>query len=420
MNKWTDGFLDLMKNEADPLADQVVAALFEKGEIAQLNRVLDQLDSNQEAIPEDFPAPVAEFLRATETLPPWAEEKRLLRAQETFTRNGPAFGVALMYASLPSLYAGAMGGVQILAMTGTLRNHFRRRAAETLRFILDVMSPGGLAPRGRGIRTAQKVRLMHATIRHFARVSGRWAALPDWGQPINQEELAGTLLAFSAYAVDILEKLDVHLSEDQAEDILHTWQAIGHVLGIQPELYPENLEDARALWSVIAKRNFKPTREAVQLGQSHLAFLNELLPGKALDGTNPALMRFLMGRRLAVRCLGLPSGGWHIALVYVLRAWFGFAEVFWQTKGPLSVFLSRLHLEMMEALQRYWQGADPGGFRLPEHLDPADEGPRAATGDAAPGRDWTPASGQAAPSDSPSSGGKASPASTPSQGDNRT
>jgi hypothetical protein len=211
---------------------------------------------------------------------------------------------------------------------------------------------------------------MHATIRHFARTTGRWGAQPDWGQPINQEELAGTLLGFSSYALDGLNKLDVHLSDQEGEDLLHTWQAIGHVLGIQAELYPENLKDARALWDKIDSRNFHPTPQGKQLGQAHLEFLAELVPGKALDGTNAALMCFLMGKKVAVQCLGIPSGGWHIALVYLLRGWFGFSNIFWQSKGPLSKLLGSLHLEMMEALQRYWQGSDSGGFRLPEALDP--------------------------------------------------
>ena len=159
-------------------------------------------------------------------------------------------------------------------MTGQLKDHYRRRAAETLRFILDVMEPGALEPGGKGIRSAQKVRLLHATIRHFARVSGRWAALPQWGEPINQEELLGTLLSFSSLAVDNASRLGARLSHAEGEDLLYAWRVVGGILGIESEVIPRNLPEARATWSRIAQRNFGPTLDGKALARDHLAFLD--------------------------------------------------------------------------------------------------------------------------------------------------
>src|SRR5690606_2016786 len=136
-------------------------------------------------------------------------------------------GVALMYASLPTLYAGAQGGVQLLSMTGQLRKHYRRRAAVTLRFILDCMEPGSFQGAGAGLFAVQRVRLIHATVRHFAKTSGKWAALPEWGEPLNQEELLGTLLAFSVQAIDGSAQLGGPLSDREAEDLLYAWHVVG-------------------------------------------------------------------------------------------------------------------------------------------------------------------------------------------------
>jgi hypothetical protein len=51
--------------------------------------------------------------------------------------------------------------------THRLINHPFRRIVETAQFVLDVMAPDGLGHSGRGVRSAQKVRLMHAAIRHL-------------------------------------------------------------------------------------------------------------------------------------------------------------------------------------------------------------------------------------------------------------
>jgi ER-bound oxygenase mpaB/B'/Rubber oxygenase, catalytic domain len=216
----TDSKLDELRRQGDPVADGCIAELFRTREIGSVNAVLDALSRNGGPIPDNPPPALREYLIQSAELPADYDAARFRRAQEAFVIDGPALGVALMYASLPSLYAGAMGGAQLLAMTGQLDNHYRRRAAETLRFILDCMEPGGFGPAGTGIRAIQKVRLIHATVRFFAKHGGRWAALPEWGVPLNQEELAGTLLAFSVVAIDNATLLGTSISPAEAEDFL--------------------------------------------------------------------------------------------------------------------------------------------------------------------------------------------------------
>jgi hypothetical protein len=365
----TDALLDRMRRTADPLADETVAELFRDGSVPAVNAALEQLTHNGPLPPGEGPPALLRFLEKASAAPPEVDAIRIRRAQEFFTRHGPAFGIVLMYSSLPTLYAGAQGGVQILSMTGQLSRHFRRRAAETLRFILDVMTPGGLEYRGRGIRTAQKVRLMHACIRHFARVSGRWAALPQWGEPINQEELAGTLLSFSSLAVDNLELLGGKVAPGDAEDYLHAWRCIGHWMGIEAEMRPTSMAEARDLWGRIEMRNFSRTPEGVALTRDHLDFLDEMVPGKALDGFNLPLMRHLMGRRIAVGYLGLPGPGRFSIWIDVIRRFFGFADRFLAAAGPLDRLVAEVNLQMMEALQRYWAEGRSTPFRLPQRLE---------------------------------------------------
>jgi hypothetical protein len=71
---------------------------------------------------------------------------------------------------------------------------------ETGQFLIDVANVGGLDENGKGRRAIQRVRLMHAAVRHLIKARneltpGMWH--PDWGTPINQEDLAGTRMSFS-------------------------------------------------------------------------------------------------------------------------------------------------------------------------------------------------------------------------------
>jgi hypothetical protein len=75
---------------------------------------------------------------------------------------------------------------------------------ETGQFLIDVLTVGGLDDEhGKGRRTIQRVRLMHAAVRHLIMARNDQGAPPvcgdepplwhkDWGTPIGQEDLAGT------------------------------------------------------------------------------------------------------------------------------------------------------------------------------------------------------------------------------------
>lgn len=353
-----------MRRTADPLADGLLGAIFARREVALINTLLQALDGNSEALPAGLPPDVAAYLNSVQ-LPPWADRARIDRAQRLFMRHGPAFGVALMLSSLPSLYAGAFGGAQILAMTGQLTRNFRRRASETLRFILDSMEPGGLEEGGKGIRSTQKVRMMHASIRQYALHGTAWKDHPEWGAPINQEELAGTLMAFSLVALDGLAKLGIEVERQDKEDYLHAWKCIGYVLGIDPAALPADMHEGEKLWKAVGRRNFRPTPEALQLMAAHLEFVKEMLPGHAADGLVESLMRYLMGKKIACGILGLPKASWTDFFISWIRAIL-FMERLWIFKGRgMNALIRTISEDLMESLQAYWSDGGPPPFRIP-------------------------------------------------------
>ena len=50
--------------------------------------------------------------------------------------------------------------------------------------------------------------------------------------PINQEDLAGTLMTFSCVVLDALKKLRVGYSAAEGEAFLHAWKVVGHFMGV--------------------------------------------------------------------------------------------------------------------------------------------------------------------------------------------
>ena len=144
-------------------------------------------------------------------------------------------------------------------MTARLDTDARRRVMETGQFLMDVLTVGGLDDHGKGRRTIQRVRLMHAAVRHLIKARneltpGKWH--PDWGTPINQEDLAGTVLDFSYVIADPLRRLGVRVPAKDVDAYLHLWNVIGHLMGVRDELLVRGVDDATALVDAIRRRNF--------------------------------------------------------------------------------------------------------------------------------------------------------------------
>jgi hypothetical protein len=172
-NRWDDKFLESMRQVGDPLADEVMAAVIHKHEIATVNRIFRSLVENDDIVPDEMPPEVNEYLEETAVLPEWADMALIEQGERFFSLHWPTIVTLLFCASLPSAYA-AWRGAQVLFLTTRLTERMHRRIFETAQFILNVMAPGAFSPHGKAIRSVQKVRLMHATIRHLIEHEPRW------------------------------------------------------------------------------------------------------------------------------------------------------------------------------------------------------------------------------------------------------
>src|ERR1700756_2420128 len=198
-SKWTDALLDRMRKTGDELADKPVKKVLDSGGVDAVNALLRTLVRNDQPVPEELPAEIQDYLAESLALPEWADMRKIKRGQQLYDTWGVLITLCLFCASLPASYAAA-DGVKVLYLTARLDTDARRRVMETGQFLIDVLTVGGLDEHGKGRRTIQRVRLMHAAVRHLITARneltpGMWH--PDWGTPINQEDLAGTLLSFS-------------------------------------------------------------------------------------------------------------------------------------------------------------------------------------------------------------------------------
>src|ERR1039457_1725217 len=300
--RWNDAQLDAMRQTQDPVADPVVAAIFAAGQVNAVDSLLQTLVENDGLPPDALPANVAAYLAAPAGLPDWADPAKIAAGEGVFWRYGPAIIAALHCYALPFCYAGRKG-VQVLALTARLSGDPARRVIETAQMMVDVMRPGGLGAVGSGIRTAQKVRLMHAGIRCLIGRYPGWK--PEFDLPINQPDLAGTLLAFSYISLDGLQRLGYVLSPDEIEGYLHAWKVVGHILGIRPEMLPVDYTDAAALAARIAARQFAACEEGQYMTRALVQMLQHIVPGDVFDAVPELFMRHFLRsaeRRVGQEC----------------------------------------------------------------------------------------------------------------------
>ncbi len=301
--------LERMRGMGDPLADTVVAELFTSHRIRDVNQLFASLVQNDSLPRASVPPPLQRYLQQARLTHP-LDWRRLQLSEHVFTRYGPEILLVLGFYSLPSAYA-ASKGVQVLDRTGYLKHRPLQRLLETCRMVVDVLRPGGLRPHGRGIRSAQKVRLMHAAVRHLIQHhrSRPWPS--EYGIPINQEDLAGTLMTFSFLVLDGLQKLGIELSTTEREAFLYTWVEVGRLLGIESALLPNTLDEAAELTRAVYDRQIAASEEGRTLTKALIDATHQVLPGKLLEGLPAGLIRYFLARdpyagRDVAEMLGVP------------------------------------------------------------------------------------------------------------------
>lgn len=124
--------------------------------------------------------------------------------------------------------------------------------------------------------------------------------------PINQEDLAGTLMTFVWGTLDGLEKLGVHPTAEAKEHYLTAWRFVGRLMGLEESLIPSTMAEAEHLKQRIEDRQIGPSPEGRELTKALLDMMeqnSELPPLKAMPS---ALMRHFLPENVS-DFLGIPK-----------------------------------------------------------------------------------------------------------------
>lgn len=361
--RYDDAFMDALRLQGDDLADATVEALFSGGHVARFNTLMRWFTTSGQPLPDGLPEPARDYLRATATAPDWVDWTVMDEARRFFIDNDVHISTALSFASMPACYM-VPHVARLLSATHAL-DYPSRRMAETGQFTVHLMQPDAFEAGGRFLPSAQKVRLLHASIRRHLREAGRW---PE-PVPICQEDMLGGLMMFSIQVLDALHRLGVHMTQQGAEAYYYAWRVVGAILGCDPAVIPPDLQAAREFSDRYMLRHMGPSDEGAHLTRRLIELYEEVVPGTLLDPVVPALIRFLIGDT-AAGWLQVPRSRWD-DIIKIAPALLGVIERF-EDRGPwaaqasdrLGRLITRLELTSLTRGRVMH-------YILPEDLEPA-------------------------------------------------
>ena len=366
--RWSDAVLDAARLRGDALGDATVSSVFATGQTAAVSNLLGTLMRNDQAAPAALPAVVRDYLAQTSSIAAHHPDT-VARGQRVFAEHGPEILMLLCCYSLPSSYA-ARKGVQVLHQTAYLAKRPNRRLFETAQMIVDVLSPNGLDAGGRGVRTAQKVRLMHAAIRHLILTNPQAA----WdrqalGMPINQEDLLGTLMTFTWLIIDGLLKQQIAISPADQAALLDTWLSVGELMGIEPALLPRTVADAQALTAIIERRQVAPSPEGQEMMAALLAMMADNVPPEFRTVPSSLIREFLPAD--VATFLGVPNHVFERELMGMLERLVHPLGIFADREAQRHGVIRAFSVHLLRAMTTLEMDGQRARFALPDSLTQA-------------------------------------------------
>ena len=349
--RWTQDELEAARRRADPDVDRLVSHLLVSNDhgswrgVAAYNHLLELADKLTDA-PELLLLNASELRRQLQwypeelvayfepmAAPHWVNMGQLQRASELWDENLLAILGVLYAASLPTCYL-MHRGIPALYETTKLKEsrYISQRIYETGLFLESILSSGGIqvitdiaavsqeAVRsgtrlrnatqrylsGKGYVAAKKVRFLHASMRLMLTqppgdaADHRHQALQPWdeasyGKPVNQEDLAYTLLTFGYIIPQGLAKWGCRWAADDREAFWHLWRVVGCMMGVEEALLPQSWSEAQQLFGMIRERQAGASAQGQTLTASLIQFFQGYLPPRLSTMVPPMLIQRQLG-----------------------------------------------------------------------------------------------------------------------------
>ena len=219
---------------------------------------------------------------------------------------------------------------------------------------------------GQGWALSVRVRVMHALVRRMLSRSPRWNAA-DWGQPINQADMAGTVVEFSLLVLAGARKMGFHFTRDEAEAVVHLWRYCGFVSGVDDELLRYFASEERGVWfaELIDHVQPGPDEDSLALASALRRVPLEMAEtsgrvrfGRFVTKLHDGLTWAFNGPDIA-GSLGIPNRRWRLA-IYPARALVAPMELARRVVPGLHDVAVRLGNRIVRAdVDRMLDGAEP-------------------------------------------------------------
>lgn len=233
------------------------------------------------------------FLDHCNTVPKWVDFDLLDQGSRVFKRYAPLQALVLLCSSLVEGYA-FNKPAQVLVSTGRLQKDVTKRIYETGQLLHNIVGEGNICPGSIGHRTLMEVRLTHSAVRQFLWNSGKWDA-EKYDQPINQEDMAGTVLEFDFMVARGIQNLGVKLTQEEKDLMQYFWRYAGYVLGVREELLPANLDEQEMLALQLVTHLYNPTPDSEKLAKALLRDMAKEPPFYLPEGLLVAFSELLVG-----------------------------------------------------------------------------------------------------------------------------
>ena len=300
---WLNEALNDSRKRTDPLADNFVSELAKTKSKLELYAIMEfLLDEFVWLDHKNIDPEIESYIKEASVLPDWVDKDLLEQGEKFFAVHGFEISLMLMLKSLPATYC-CWRGAEVVHATGRMTNHsgnlkpFTRRLMQTSKFVLNVCSPDAMSEQGVGVKASVKVRTLHAFVRYFLKTK-HWDT-EKYGEPINQEDAAGTMLSFSVFVIEGLESLGVKVNDKEKEAYYHVWRLVSHLMGVENQLAPDNYKQASVLGHEIINEQKGASEIGKELTAACLDFMQSLIPYKIFKFLPQNMIFFLLGPELS-------------------------------------------------------------------------------------------------------------------------
>ncbi|MFD6268574.1 oxygenase MpaB family protein [Nocardia asteroides] len=281
----------------DPEADDLVAALIDRGDVPRVNELLRTWTRNGQALPEGLPTDLRDFMEYARRLPHWTDPTKLHTAIEFNKKRGLYLGVLYGFAS------GMMSTVipkEARAVYYSKGGHdLEDRISKTAKLGYDIGNVNAYSPDGEMIVTCVKTRLVHAAVRHLLPQSPHWVHSAEEDIPISQNDIMVTWHSLPTTVMKHLNSWKVPIPAHESEAFLHSWQVAAHMLGVRDEYIPNSWESANSQAAQVLDPIIAATPEGAKLADRLLGLGGNIDFALLTKPVLGSFTRFLLGDKIA-------------------------------------------------------------------------------------------------------------------------